>query len=82
MSLRKLIPPFTLTGHTRPPPISQLFIYRDVRDLSIILLGNALWEMTCVNGGTGKYGLEIETDFDDHSLPPSSQPPFLPGDYK
>ena len=85
MSFRKLISPFTLSGHIRPPspPIDRLFIYRDVRELSFIVLGKALWEMACVNGGTGKYGLEIETDIDDHPLPtPSPQPPFLPGDYK
>ena len=40
------------------PPISQLFIYRDVRELSIIVLGKALWEMACVNGETGTYGLK------------------------
>ena len=72
MSFRKLIPPFTLTGHIRPLPIGRLFIYRDVRELSFIVLGKALWEMACVNGGTGKYGLEIKTDFDDHPLPTPS----------
>ena len=72
MPFRKFIPPFTLTGHIRPPPIGRLFIYRDVRELSFIVLGKALWEMACVNGGTGKYGLEIETDFDDHPLPTPS----------
>ena len=28
--------------------------------------------MARVNGGTEKYGLEIETDFDDHPLPTRS----------
>ena len=65
MSFRKLIPPFTLTNHIRPPLIDRLFIYRDVRELSFVVPGKALWEMACVNVGTGKYGLEIETDFDD-----------------
>ena len=79
MSFRKLISPFTLTSQIRPPPIGRLFIYRDVRELSFIVLGKALWEMACVNGETGTYGLEIETDFDDH---PHPLPPFLPSDYK
>ena len=81
MSFRKLISPFTLSGHIRPPspPIDRLFIYRAVRELSFIVLGKALWEMACVNGETGTYGLEIETDFDDH---PHPLPPFLPSDYK
>ena len=52
MSFRKLIPPFTLTGHIRPPPVGRLFIYRGVKELSFIVLGKALWEMACVNGGT------------------------------
>jgi len=43
MSFRKLIPPFTLTGHIRPPPIGRLFIYRDVWELSFIVLGKILW---------------------------------------